>query len=389
MTHAVVPDLPGPLPDLLDHVADGPVVRLRTTGPSAGGEAWLVTDYHLGRIVLTDRRFSRAAAARPDAPKLNTANPAPSSMVSLDGTEHARLRHLVAGAFSPRRTTQWTPLVERLTCELLDDLDDSAPPADLIASFAAPLPLAVLCRLLGVPAQDRPVFQSSVGVLFDVSASTPREKARRAFALYDYMSALIERKRREPADDLLCALIDGHRDGRLSHRELIDLCLAMLMAGYETTVGQLGLSVLAILRDPALREQVHDGTGGAAVVEEQLRLTPATPLSFPRVAVEDVRLGGVTVEAGQAVVVSLLHGNRDDKVFTDAQTVQRRSVPHLTFGHGAHYCLGAPLARLQVRVAVEALFHRFPRLRLAAGPDAVRWHDGLATRGLSRLMVAW
>lgn len=296
MTLAVALDQFGPLPGFLRGDVQGPVTWVRMP---TGDEMWLVSDYALGRLVLTDPRFSRAAAARPEAPKFNTANPAPSSIMSMDGDEHARLRRLVNGAFTARRVTGLTSYIEQLTDQLLAALAEAGPPADLIASFATPLPLAVVTTLLGVPVEDRELFQSRVEMLFDISMSTPLEKAQHGMALVDYMSTLIERKRQRPEDDLLCALIEARDGGALSQTELVDLGLALLMAGYETTVGQIGLSVLWYLTDPALRARLDGGDVPPAIVEELIRLTPAAPVSFPRVALEDVQLGDVTIRAGQ------------------------------------------------------------------------------------------
>jgi cytochrome P450 len=383
---ARIATLLGPLPAMLDHTHPPAVSRVQTP---VGDTMWLVCDYRLGRQVLTDPRFSRAAAARPEAPRLNTVNPSPSSIVSADGAAHARLRRLVATAFGARRTAALTALVTRVSRDRLDALAAAGPPADLIEWYAAPLPLAVICAVLGVPAEDHAQFQSWVTVLFDLSASSQREKDRRILALVDYMAMLIERRRSQPADDVLGTLIGAHARGELSRSELVDLALAVLMAGYETTVGQIGLSVLSMLLDPVRAARWRDSLGTPALVEELLRLTPATPLSFPRVALEDVTLGGVRVRNGEAVIVSLLHGNRDPVTFPAPVAVGGQRPPHLTFGHGAHYCLGAPLARLQLRVAIEELLHRFPRLRLAPAAEPVRWHDGLVTRGLARLLVTW
>jgi cytochrome P450 len=163
------------------------------------------------------------------------------------------------------------------------------------------------------------------------------------------------------------------------------------MAGYETTVGQIGLSVLWYLTDPALRAQLDGGDVPPTIVEELIRLTPAAPVSFPRVALEDVQLGEITIRAGQGAVVSLLHANRDGAAFPDPEQLaaEGRAMAHLTFGVGPHYCVGAPLARLQVGTALGMLIRRFPRLALATDRDPVHWKDGLATRGLAHLFVSW
>jgi len=221
---------------------------------------------------------------------------------------------------------------------------------------------------------------------------TPREKMARRIELVEYMGALVQRKRGSGDDDLLTALIADHDQGSLSQGELLTLGLTLLMAGYETTVGQLGLAVHALLSDPeALAELRAHPEQVEGVVDELLRLTPSTPLSFPRVALEPVELGPVTVQPGEAVVVSLLHGNRDPKAWARPEGVcpAEHGAVHLTFGHGVHRCLGATLARLQLVVALRRLLHRFPDLRLDPGPDAVVWKQGLSIRGLAGLRVAW
>jgi cytochrome P450 len=381
----------------VDHL--GPLPAFMTPGDGVvpivtpmGDKMWLVRDYALGRLVLSDQRFSRAEATKPHAPRFNDSQPAPDAVMSMDGADHARLRRVVSGAFSTRRVAALTAAVEGLADERLDALAALGPGADLVAELATPLPLSVLCSMLGIPPEDGDVFRDWVEVLFDISASTPREKSRRRLELVDYMGELIERKRHSGDEDLLTGLITAHDAGTLSQGELLTLGLSLLMAGYETTVGQIGLSVLALLTDPVTyadlraRPETLD-----AVVEELLRLTPSTPLSFPRVALEPVRLGAVAVQAGEAVVVSLLHGNRDAAAWRrpESPLLDGHDSPHLTFGHGVHRCVGAPLARLQLRIVLDRLLRRFPDLRVAAGPDPVVWKEGLSIRGLARLRVDW
>ena len=378
----------GPLPAFLAS-EDGGVVPIVTP---MGDKMWLVRDYTLGRRVLADRRFSRAEAVRPHAPRFNDAQPAADAMMSMDGSEHARLRRLVSGTFTTGRVAAMRPDVERLADAQLDRLAAAGPGADLIENLATPLPLAVLCSLLGIPPEDGETFRGWVEVLFDISASTPQEKSRRRLELVDYMDDLIEVKRRGNDDDVLTSLIAAHDRGQLSMGELLTLGLTLLMAGYETTVGQIGLSVLTLLSDPAVHQELRDRPDLLErAVEELLRLTPATPMSFPRVALEPVTLGAVTVEAGEAVVVSLLHGNRDVSAFPQPARLcpQGHGAVQMTFGHGVHRCLGAPLARLQLLIVLERLLRRFPGLRLAEGPDSVVWKEGLSIRGLARLRVEW
>jgi hypothetical protein len=266
----------GPLPAFLRQ-RSGDVVPIVTP---VGDRMWLVRDYTLARMVLTDARFSRAQAVAPHAPKPNDAQPVPASMMSMDGTEHARLRRIIAGTFTSGRVSAMSPYIERLVGGHLDTIAAAGPGADLMELLAVPLPLAVVCALLGVPREDSRRFATWVEVLFDISASTPREKARHRLELARYMAGLVDRKRREPGEDLLTALIGRHDGGELSMTELVTMGLSLLMAGYETTVGQIGLSVLLLLSDPAMRDGLL--ARPAPAVEELLRLNPSTPLSFPR-----------------------------------------------------------------------------------------------------------
>ncbi|MDQ1039018.1 cytochrome P450 [Streptomyces sp. V3I8] len=379
----------GPLPDFMQPGAED-VVRIVTP---TGDDMWLVRNYALGRSVLTDKRFSRVAALAPKAPRFNDAQPAADSMMSMDGNPHARLRRLVSGAFSTGRMARMSTFVEELTDRHLDTVVELGHGADLIENLARPLPLSVLCSMLGVPEEDSPRFRGWVEVLFDINASSPREKARYRIELIEYISELLDHKRRDPQEDMLSDLIAVHDRGDLSMNELLTLGLTLLMAGYETTGGQIGLATLSLLTDRKVYEELteHPDRVGNAV-EELIRLSPATPLAFPRVATEPVQVGDVLVQTGEGIMVALVHGNRDAAVFADAESmniVTGHDASHLTFGHGVHRCLGAPLARLQVRIVLERLLHRFPTLRLADGDSPFVWKDGLATRGLARLRVAW
>jgi cytochrome P450 len=386
MTESTIDQL-GPLPGIL---RPGPedVVRVVT---ATGDPLWLVRGYTLGRSVLADKRFSRAAALRPGAPAFNDAQPAADSMMSMDGSRHARLRRLVSGAFSTGRMARMSSFVTDLTDRRLDAIAEIGNGADLIENLARPLPLSVLSSMLGIPEEDTPRFREWVDVLFDLEVSSPREKARRRFELIEYITELLDRKRRDPSDDLLSDLTVAQHQGELSMNELLTLGLTLLMAGYETTTGQIGLALLSLLADRSAYDELlaHPENVGNAT-EELIRLTPATPLTFVRIATEPVRLGDVTVQAGEGVVVALIHGNRDAKMFAEPTAMSLdsgRDSPPLTFGHGVHRCLGAPLARLQLRIVLERLPRRFPALRLAEVPEPVVWKDGLGIRGLSRLLV--
>lgn len=380
-------DLLGPLPDYLRHATgDLPSVE----SPS-GAEVWLVCDYASGRRVLADDQFSRSEVIKPNAPKVNGLEPAEHSIMSMDGDHHARLRRVVAGSFTARRVTQMASFIERLVDEYIDRMAASGPPADIVSGLAQPLPLAVLSELLGIPASGSDSFKDCVEVLFDIT-DAEGGKTRRSLELVSFMKQLILNKRQQLSDDLLSNLIRAHREGELSHGELLTMGLTLLMAGYETTAGQVGLMVLSLLADSdAIAKLAASPDLVPGAVEETLRLNPATPVSFARVATQSVQIGDVMVEEGGMVAVSMLHGNRDERVFPEPAKLMLdgRAAAHLTFGYGTHHCLGAPLARLQMQIVIRRLTRHFPNLRLADCPEPVKWKDGLATRGLHRLMVDW
>jgi cytochrome P450 len=379
--------MPAAVPEIVSRAPAGPLVRFRTR---TGDHMWLVRDQAAARQLLSDPRFSRAAAAKPDVPTLNTANPAPDSIMSRDGQEHRRLRRLVAGWFSPRQLSTLTHFVEQTAEELAADVAAQGAPVDLISSYATPLPLTILTELLGIPANDRGQFGAYVDVLFDIEASHQIEKRRRGVALAGYMASLVGRLRADPTPGVLSDLVAVHDRGGLTRSELINLGLALLTAGYQTTAAQIGMSVSALLQDPVLRDAMGDARCRPGAIEEILRLMPATPLSFSRVAMEPVRLAGVRIEAGEAVIVSILDANRDTSSLDDPHqlNLEGQTSPHLTFGFGPHYCVGAPLARLQVSTAVEVLLRHFPTLHLA-GSEALSWKNGLGTCELARIMVSW
>ena len=381
-------DMLGPLPGFLHQVAEDVTSIVAPTGD----KVWLVSGYELGRLVLADKRFSRSEAVKPSAPKFNDVQPVAQSIMSMDGADHTRLRRIIAGRFSSRRIAEMVPHIENLADGYLDRMVARGSPVDLVEGLATPLPLAVLCSLLGVPEEDTGQFKDRVNVLFDISVSAPREKARSRIELVRYMRYLTDYKRQSPGNDLLTTLIDVNGRGDLSKDELITMGLSLLMAGYETTVGQIGLVVMSMLCEPDTYQRLAAQPDLLPLaLDETLRLNPVAPLSFPRVAQERVQLGGATIEAGEAVVVSLFHANRDDRVFADpAQlTLEERAWSHLTFGYGSHRCPGAQLARTQLIVVLTRLLERFPALRLSADPHAVAWKQGLATRGLTRLVVTW
>ncbi|MEU3557708.1 cytochrome P450 [Streptomyces fragilis] len=371
-----------------------PVVRVRWNG---GGHAWIVTRHADVRQVLDDTRFSRAASYAPDAPKFSGLFQAPPGMiVSLDPPDHTRLRVLAEQAFSPARIEGMRPRVREMAGRLLDALEKEpdGTPVDLVEGFAAPLAMGVICELLGVPEEDRGQFLVWVRQFADVSgpeelAVEGREK------LGAYIAGLVGGKQAAPADDVLSALITARNgEDRLDFGELVGLGYTLLGGGFDSAAGQISNFALTLLdrhQDLWRRLGEHPEEVPAAV-EELLRtvnLTGNDTSGMPRIATEDVEIGGATIPAGDAVFLSFASANRDAAVFADPETVDfgRADNPHLAFGHGIHHCLGAPLARVELAVALEELTRRFPDARLAVPEGELLWRAGDVNHNLVSLPV--
>jgi cytochrome P450 len=381
----------GPLPEHLGLARSEAKVQW-AIAPNGNG-FWLISDYGLARRVLADPRFSRSEAAGLKAPKLTAHNPAPDAIISLEGAAHSRMRQMVASAFTERRMAKLEPFVVRMVEDLLDELDAQNPPADFVSHVSAPLPFATLCRLLGVPPGDREIFGSWVNVLFRLVGDTAVSR-QASVGLARYMTRLVAEKRREPADDLISHVIrsSGGNGDKITNRELVTLCLGLLMAGYDSTVDQITNCVFMLLLDQSLMRALSRNPELVnRVTEELLRLNPAPYVTFPRMAIDRVPVGGIVIEPGQLVVVFIMRANRDESTFTsgDEAALDLAMPTHLTFGHGMHRCLGAPLARLQLVALLRALSIRFPRLHVADDVSSLDWKTEMATRGLSRMLVSW
>ena len=367
-----------------------------------GHAAWLVVGYEAARAALNDPRMSKDmhAALATGGGVVAEGLPGPAlarHMLVVDPPDHTRLRRLVSAAFSVRRTEQLRPRVESVVNNLLDGIAAAGPDArvDLVASFAFPLPFTVICELLGVPEEDREELGRELIALLGPTG-TPEEYARAKKAsdrVVAMLGALVEMKQRAPGDDLVSALIlarDG--DERLDQRELMSTIFQLIVAGHDTTTSLIGNSVVALLRHPDSFAAVRASPEKiAAAVEEFLRYDAPVPHSTFRYTIEPVEISGVTIPAGAQVIVCLAAANRDPARFRDAELldVDRADLHHLAFGHGIHFCLGAPLARMEGQLALSALLRRFPELQLAVPFEALRWGhgDGLVLRGLTELPV--
>ncbi|WP_378731359.1 cytochrome P450 [Nocardia brasiliensis] len=369
-----------------------PISRVRLP---YGGEGWLVTRYADAKLVLADPRFSRAATVeREDIPRTTPQPAARNSLLSMDPPEHSRLRKLVAKAFTARRVEQLRPRAQQIVDQRLAEIEASGPVADLVQSLALPLPVTVICEMLGIPTEDQHRFREFSDTVLSTTAHTSEQITDARTALEMYLAELVAQRRRQPTDDLLGALVAARdNDDRLSEDELVNLGIGLLIAGHETTANQIANFTYLLLTEPAHWELLRgkpELVPGA--VEELLRYVQlGSGGAFARVATEDVRIGDVTVRAGEAVIVNTQAANRDEGVFDhpDELDLTRTSNPHMAFGHGVHHCLGAQLARLELQVALSSLLRRFPTLRLAVPVEEVPWKTGLLVRGPKALPVTW
>jgi cytochrome P450 len=366
-----------------------------------GHDAWLVVGHEAARQALRDPRLSKdmLAALDQDPEVVDAGLPGPAfarHMLAVDGEDHARLRRLVARAFAPSRIAALEPAIERTAQGLLDALQDAGPDAtvDLVEGFAHPLPFQVISELLGVPLPDqRPLHRWFQTLFRPWTGAPPPEAVAASDSIVAYLEQLVAQHRAEPADDLIGVLVtasDEHE--QLSPAELLSSLFQLIVAGHDTTTSLIGNGVAALLDHPAqLRLLCAEPDRIPGAVEELIRYAAPVPHATFRVTMERVELGGVAIPAGEQVLVCLGGANRDPVVRADPDVldVTRPPTSHLGFGHGPHFCLGAPLARLEARIAFGALLGRFPDLALAVPRHDLHWThgDGLVLRGLEALPI--
>ncbi|MER7766705.1 cytochrome P450 [Kitasatospora sp. NPDC096140] len=382
----------GPPPAYTDAAATAAVTRADLPG---GESCWLATGYAEVRTVLSDRRFS-ADARHPTFPllvpgsrEIIAANP---SFLRLDDPEHARLRRMVTGDFLVKRVEAMRPAVQRIVDEALDGMTLGRTEADLVADFALPVPSLVICLLLGVPYEDREFFQAVSRTL--LSSDNTLEKLFEAQQeLLDYLSALAARKREQPEDDILSRL--AVRDDLTAH-DVASTGLLLLIAGHETTANMISLSTALLLDRPDQVARLADPAALPGAVEELLRHLTIVHTGLPRVALEDVQLGATTIRAGEGVIAMISTANRDEAVFGDADRrpadeldLDRDARRHMAFGFGVHQCLGQPLARAELQIALATLFRRLPGLRLAVPRAELAFRTESFIHGMRSLPVTW
>jgi cytochrome P450 len=358
-----------------------------------GHTGWLGTTRDVARAVLADPRFSiRYELQHLPIPSAFGVGPLPQAepgdFTGMDAPRHTRYRRLLVGQFTVRRMRQLTERVEQVTAAQLDEMERMGPPADLVTSFAQPVPTMLICELLGVPYAEREVFQRNAILLTSSSGPEAGEAFGQAAAeLQDYVGQLVAAKRAHPTDDLLSGL--GTSD--LTDQELTMIGILLLGAGLETTASMITLGTWTLLNNPDQLATLRADPGKTdSAVEELLRYLSIVPMTM-RTALEDVEVEGSLIRKGETVVLYLHQANRDPKYYPAPDTVDigRDTATQVAFSHGVHQCLGQQLARVELRIAIPALLNRFPNLRLAVPSEEVPLRGNASMAGVTSLPVTW
>jgi cytochrome P450 len=363
--------------------------RLPKVKLTHGDPAWLVTRYEDARFVLGDPRFSRAAAVGQDMPGQADLAPNGAGLIGLDPPEHTRLRGLVAKPFSVHEVERLRPRIRAVVEVLLDRMELGGPPSDLMEDFAAPIALGAIADLVGVPAEYHWQVREWSDARMSASGRSEQDILAKAAQLEESVVKLLDARRSEPAEDLLSILVAARGEEALSEQELVDLCMAMLVAGYEGPVNQIVKFVYFLMDRPELWAFLRDEPQRLAdAVDEMFRFIPLFrgAGTMPRYPVVDVEVGGTLVKAGEPVLVAIGGSNRDESQFSSAEKFQLdRDTSHLAWGHGVHNCIGRPLATIELQEALAGLLARFARLRLAGD---VTWKQQVI-RGSHHMPVTW
>ncbi|HEX8436147.1 cytochrome P450 [Archangium sp.] len=363
------------------------------TDPQLGLQFWLMTRYKDTVELTRDPRLTQDPTQLPEDVRQRffgqTLKSLNRHLLTVDPPDHSRMRSLVSKAFTPRRVEELRPRVTALCSELLEGLVARGS-ADFIEEFAFPLPIIVISELLGIPTEDRLRFRQWTQAFFAPPSQGAREKVREASEhFFKYLEAFLTLRREQPREDLTSALIAAEEQGdRLSAAELMSLIFLMLVAGYETTANLLGNGLLELLRHPEQLQRLREARSLIpSAVEEMLRYCGPSEVSILRFAKEDLELHGRHIKAHEALRVNFLSADRDSEQFADPDRfdVGRTPNKHVGFGNGIHFCLGAPLARLEATITFELLLERLPRLRLAVPPEKLAWRSSAQARGLVSL----
>jgi cytochrome P450 len=379
-------------PQLATLRAQRPVVRMNLPN---GAQVWLVTRYDDVCEVLSDaERFGSDGRLITDPSGAWTAAD-PGSLIrhgditQYDPPDHTRLRRMISPAFTAKQIRQLRPHVVEIVDATLDDMQAAGPPLDLLTTFALAVPSLIICELLGVPYADRAEFQRRSVIRFDTTIPPVVRQAAIAESVA-YMTELVGRNRTKPGAGLIGTLVRDH-GADTDDRELAGIGDILLLGGHETTAHMLALGTLLLLENPDCRALVAGDGDIDSVIEELLRYLTVVQTGVPRVTRTDTTLGGELLRRGDRVLCSLPSANHDGAFTPDGDRFDPRRAPtrHLAFGQGIHYCLGAPLARLELRVALPALLRRLPTLALAVPEEQIRFRPAAAIYGVRSLPVTW
>ncbi|PRY32489.1 cytochrome P450 [Umezawaea tangerina] len=371
---------------------EGPVTRVRL---GSGKEAWAVWTHAAARELLLSDAFS-VDRKQPDFPALVPYNADVgfrASIGEMDAPEHGAARRAINGEFTQRRVDTMRADMQKVVDELIDAMLDGPKPADLVPALALPVPTTLICDLLGVPDADRDTFRDRSSTMIDLF-TPPQERMAAIGALLGYIDQLVTGKEENPSDDLIGRrVLKAREDGDgTDHQSLVELALTLLVAGFESTANQISLSIAALLQHPDQLELLRrEPERWPAAVEELLRYCSIlNPVSY-RVVKEDVTIAGVAMSRGEGVVALGTAVNRDPEVFADPDRldVTRTDGRHLSFGYGAHMCIGQHMARTELQIVFETLFRRVPGLRLAVPAEELSFKDEAAAYGLNSLPVTW
>lgn len=374
-----------PIPELGETRASAPVSKLPIP---FGVNVWLVTGYEEAKTVLGDAKAYSNDFANLVGEHGASASHSPGGLGFADPPEHTRLRKLLTPEFTMRRLARLTPGIQAIIDQQLDAMAAADGPVDLVEYFALPIPSLVICELLGVPYDDRDDFQRLSMARFDLFGGATASFSAISESLA-YLTEVVKKQRAEPGDGLLGQLIKEHGD-EISDQELAGLADGVLTGGFETTASMLALGALVLLQDPDAFKLIHDDDSAThGFVEEVLRYLTVVQVAFPRFAREDVMVGGEQINKGDVVIVSLSGADRDPALGEGLNHVDPHRTPtsHLAFGHGVHRCIGAELARMELRAAYPALLRRFPNLRLATPSDDLKFRKVSIVYGVDTLPV--
>ncbi|QXE35926.1 cytochrome P450 [Streptomyces sp. GMY02] len=367
----------------------------QVTLAGSGLRIWTVTGYHTIRTLLTDPRVS-ASRKHANFPFYFIAPPefrTETSFIGYDGDEHINTRRKAALTFTSRQVRKLRPRIEQIVDDHIDRMLSMSPPVDMHHLFSLPVPMTVICELLGIP-DDKHDFFIKHGTALLGGHSTPEERQAAIVEVNAYVAELIQLKKREPGEDLLSrAMADYQASGEeYTDRDLFNMVRLLMNGGHETTASQISLGTACLLENPDQLELLKaDPELVKPAVEELIRIATIGDTAVPRVALEDIEIGGQTIRAGDGILCLGLAANRDPEVFPepDKLVISRGSRKHLGFGHGVHHCIGADLARLELEIVWSKLFHRIPTLRLAKPFGDIPRKEGAVIYGLWELPVAW